>query len=475
MSRPTLFTSCRVESSLVWRAGLRHLTLSSASAAGCDSISSGYQCNTSISHNWGQYSPWFTVPSTISAEIPPGCSLTFASVLSRHGARDPTASKTASYAALINKIHTKATSYGPGYEFLRAYNYSLGADQLTVFGQQEMINSGINFFNRYRLLTDVYTPFIRSSSEARVVESAQNFSQGYHQARTASLPIDPTYPYPIEVLSEAAGSNNTLNHDLCTAFEDGPDSTIASSAQKKWSSIFTPAITARLNANLPGANITQTETIYMMDLCPFNTVADVNGRVSPFCALFNTTEWASYGYYESLNKWYGYGPGNPLGPTQGVGYTNELLARLTANRTYVNNDATSTNHTLDSAQSTFPLGRSVPLYADFSHDNDLTAIFSALGLFNTTAQLSNTTYGSETQTKGYSASYTVPFGARAYFEKMLCPSHPTEELVRVLVNDRVVPLQNCDADSLGRCGLSAFVKSQSFAEGNGLWSQCEIA
>ena len=71
-----------------------------------------------------------------------------------------------------------------------------------------------------------------------------------------------------------------------------------------------------------------------------------------------------------------YSFGNALGPTQGVGFTNELIARLT-NSPVV--DGTSSNHTLDSRNATFPLSESPSLYADFSHDNDMTAIFSAMG------------------------------------------------------------------------------------------------
>ena len=212
------------------------------------------------------------------------------------------------------------------------------------------------------------------------------------------------------------------------------------------------------------------QTIYMMDLCPFNTVADDLGQVSQFCGLFTQDEWQSYDYYQSLGKYYGYSWGNPLGATQGVGFTNELIARLT--HTPVD-DHTSTNHTLDSSPLTFPLNKNVSMYADFSHDNDMTSIFSALGLYNNTRPLLNTTRESIKQTDGYSASWTVPFAARTYFEKMSCIG-AKEEMVRVIVNDRVLPLDSCGGDELGRCRLSAFVNSLRFAREGGNWDQCFI-
>ncbi|KAF4630563.1 hypothetical protein G7Y89_g7577 [Cudoniella acicularis] len=439
---------------------------------GCDTVEVGYQCQPEISHYWGQYSPYFTVPSGISTDVPDGCQITFAQILSRHGARDPTSSKTAKYNATMQRIHATALSYGNGYEFIKEYKYTLGADQLTTFGQNQMINSGEKFYSRYRTLALHTIPFIRSSGGNRVVESALNWTQGYHTSRVRDNPAKANkgYPYPMVIISEDEGSNNTLNHGLCDAFENGPDSNTGNDAQQAWAAVFTPPISKRLNKNMPGCDLTTEETIYLMDMCPFNTVASDTGAVSQFCALFTEDEWSAYDYYQSLGKYYGYGWGNALGPTQGVGFANELIARLT--NTPVS-DHTSTNSTLDSSRKTFPLGGSTSLYADFSHDNDMTAIFSALGLYNKTRPLLNTTIEDVRDTNGYSAAWTVPFASRAYFEKMVC-SGDDEELIRVIVNDRVLPLERCHAGKLGRCKLSAFVDMLNFVRQGGDWDKCFV-
>jgi len=308
------------------------------------------------------------------------------------------------------------------------------------------------------------------------VQSAKNFSQGFHQARVADKhsPTTDKYPYPIVVISEEDGANNTLHHEICKTFENGQKGDVGWEAQKQWVELFVPAIRARVNANMPGAELTSSETIHFMDLCPFETVAHPEGKISQFCSLFTEDEWHQFGYYQSLGKFYGFGNGHPLGPTQGVGFANELIARMTGKSV---DDHTTVNHTLDDSDITFPLDRVI--YADFSHDNDLTAIFSALGLYNTTAPLSNTSMQSTAQTNGYSASWTVPFASRAYFEKLKCNFNAAdgdtiykEELVRILVNDRVLPLESCGADAMGRCLLSKFVKSLSFARSGGAWDQC---
>jgi hypothetical protein len=173
---------------------------------------------------------------------------------------------------------------------------------------------------------------------------------------------------------------------------------------------------------------------------------------------------------QSISKYYGFGPANPLGPTQGVGFANELLARLTNMPVQ---DHTSTNSTLDGSDATFPLGRA--MYADFSHDNDMTAIFFALGLYggmgtgNCTGNGAASLSGAEAD--GYSASMTVSFAARAYFEKMVC-EEAGEEMVRVIVNDRVLPLVSFGADARGLVPLGKFVDAMSFARSGGEWDQC---
>lgn len=373
-------------------------------------------------------------------------------------------SKTLAYSQVIDKIKRNVSVFRGDISFLANYSYTLGADQLTEFGKREMVNSGRAFFSRYEGLAKLSVPFVRASGQRRVIGSAQAFNKGFDRAKTAAGGTeDEEYPYNVTVISEAAGSNNTLEHGLCTAFEA---SKVGSTAQSTYASVFTPSITARLNAKLPNANLNLTDTIFIMDLCPFETVASFSSTASPFCALFTLAEWKQYDYYQTLGKYYGYGPGNPLGPTQGVGFVNELIARLTGKPVV---DHTSVNQTLDTNPDTFPLGRS--LYADFGHDNDMTAVFAALGLYNSTVPLSTSHTMNVKESHGYSAAWTVPFAGRAYFEKLQC-ERKEEEMVRVLVNGRVLPLESCGGDALGRCSLGRFVESLGFAQAGGHWNQC---
>jgi hypothetical protein len=336
---------------------------------------------------------------------------------------------------------------------------------LTVFGERELINSGMKFYSRYQSLAQDAVPFVRAAGQERVVESAQNWTQGFHKARAAdeAATAPDNYPYDIVVIPEDEAFNNTLSHNTCTKFE----SIMGTEAQKIWASIFTPGLVKRINKSLIGAKIDWEQAIHLMDMCPFETVATPLGTISSFCRLFSHIDWTNYDYYQTLGKYYGYANGNPLGATQGIGYVNELIARMTGNPV---NDHTNTNSTLDHSDKTFPIGKT-SLYADFSHDNDISGIFAALGLYNTTNPPVAMKRQSPQELGGYAASWTVPFASRAYFEKMRCDGEQ-EEFVRVLVNDRVMPLETCGGDELGRCKLSKFVDSLSFAQSGGNWDKC---
>ncbi|KAJ5175171.1 Histidine phosphatase superfamily clade-2 [Penicillium canariense] len=432
-------------------------------------INGGYQCFADISHRWGQYSPYFSLAdASISDAVPEKCDLIFVQVLHRHGARYPTASKSKQYKALVETIQANATAFRGKTAFLHSYNYTLGSDDLTPFGERQMISSGIKFYERYEALTRDHVPFIRSSGSSRVVASGQNFIQGFQQTKTQDRAADRNQISPTinVVISEDSGSNNTLNHNTCPDFEA---SELGDEVTANYTAIIAPPIVHRLQSSLPGVTLSNNDVTYLMDMCAFDTVSSTSDGsiVSAFCDLFTEAEWTQYNYLQSLSKYYGYGAGSALGPTQGVGFVNELIARMTHAPVH---DATTTNHTLDApGASTFPVNRT--LYADFTHDNGMIPIFFALGLYNGTAPLPRDHVQAASRADGYSAAWTVPFGARAYIEMMQCGGQ-AEPLVRVLVNDRVVPLHGCAVDELGRCYRGDFVRGLSFAQSGGDWSSC---
>ena len=86
---------------------------------------------------------------------------------------------------------------------------------------------------------------------------------------------------------------------------------------------------------------------------------------SDFCGLFTQAEWEGYEYTLDLEYWYDYAWGSAIGRAQGLGYLQEVVARL--NEQYITSSNSSVNSTLDNTPTTFPLGQR--FYLDMSHDD----------------------------------------------------------------------------------------------------------
>ncbi|KAG5636122.1 hypothetical protein H0H81_009054 [Sphagnurus paluster] len=399
--------------------------------------------------SWAQYSPYFPVAEYQSP--PENCRITQAHLLQRHGARYPTASAGANIVTAVNKLKSAQNFTDSRLQFLRTHVYELGADDLVPYGARESELSGRVQFGRYsHLVTKDQLPFVRAAGSDRVILSATNWTAGFAKASNHLYS-----PVLSVIISEEAGQNNTLDTGGC------PKIGSSTAQTNEWLLKYGPPIADRLNTQAPGAKLTPTDAYNLLSLCAFESVHQ--NRLSPFCNVFSQEEFEQFEYSGDLDKYYKTGYGQPLGPAQGIGYVNELLARLTGTPV---RDNTKTNHTLTGSPVTFPLHRAI--YADFSHDNEMVGIYAALGLFK---QKVAPNPSSPDPNRNWLASQLVPFGARMVTEKLACGA---EEYVRIFVNDARQPLEFCGGDKNGLCTLKAFVESQSYSrtDGNGDWAKC---
>lgn len=181
-----------------------------------------------------------------------------------------------------------------------------------------------------------------------------------------------------------------------------------------------------------------------------------------------------------------------------VGYVNELLSRLTGDRSYVLADQTQVNQTLARSQWTFPIGANAPaIFADFSHDNEITSILAAIGLKKPAAPLAASGPSAD---QVWVTSEIVSFSGRLVTERLSCGG---DDFVRFFIVRRSVLLVCCSRSSTsltssprpppppsssrrsqndqlqipsfcagadsqtGLCPLEAFVESQSYARASG--------
>lgn len=318
---------------------------------------------------------------------------------------------------------------------------------IVVFRSRE---SGVVHRSRYaHLFKNGQQPFVRASGSTRVVDSATNWTTGF------SIHSPP--PLSVIIPEDGSASNNTLDDNMCDNAGSSDDQTAA------WLAVYGPSITVRLNNWAPGANLTDDDIFALMSLCPFDSVA--KNKRSQWCNVFDKPEdWKGFEYSGDLDKYYGTGYGAYLGRVQGVGYVNELLARLT--NTPVN-DSTQTNSTLDGSEDTFPLDRTI--YADFSHDNQMIAIYAAMGLFTQPSGVEPLSLSTPDEARTWRADRLVPFSSRMVVEKVACGK---DAYVRVLVNDEVQSLSFCGGASM--CPLHTFVESQAYARSGGEddWRKC---
>lgn len=405
--------------------------------------------------NWGAYSPAYP---RAEYSVPRGCKVSMANILERHGARFPTSGASKRIKAAISKMQAVPEWKDPALNFIKSFVYDLGSDTLLPFGARQSYDGGVQAAQRYKHLG---TPFARASGSERVVHSALNWTAGYVKA--SGIPLPP----PLEV-SEDDGFNTTLDDSMCPNAESSDAQTTV------WQDTFAPRVIARLQSLAEPPNslaLTNVDLPNLMSFCAFHTLASASfgsePTTSPWCALWTAADTAKFEYWMDLDKYYGTGYGNELGPVQGIGYVNELLARLT--RTPVV-DNTSTNRTLDSDPETFPLDRE--LYVDFSHDNQMIPILAALGVLHQDQPHAMDPSRFDLH-RTWVASQMVPFAGRVVVEKLSCNGH--QEVVRLLVNEKITQLpEPCPRASNGLCSLKTFVRSQSFARGGSPneWARC---
>ncbi|KAI9459508.1 histidine phosphatase superfamily [Lactarius psammicola] len=422
---------------------------------------------------WAQYAPYIPVAKYVPPH--PACTISQVHVLQRHGSRWPTSNAAARCKSAVDKLK-RVKDYEEDYlVFLKNFTWDLGENDLLPLGAKQSFDAGVTAFHRYaHIVSDDNPPFVRATDSTRVVDSAANWTAGFnaasHNAIKAS--VDLILPESVRHTSlrvsgnplMAPQGNLTLDDNMCPNAGDGD------AESGRWLAIYAPPITERLNAAAPGADLTDEDTYNLMSLCAFHSQAIMGP--SPFCGLFTTEEFRGFEYFGDVDKFYDNGHGGNLGRVRGVGYVNELLARLTGKPV---RDNTQTNRTLDASPETFPLNRT--LYADFSHDNTMVSIYSALGLFRQhllPGQKLDPDHPSMLRT--WILSNMVPFGGRMVVEKLECTMKvplPAVAFVIILVNDAVQPLEFCGGVG-GLCELHAFVESQWYArhDGNGDFERC---
>lgn len=320
--------------------------------------------NSNIYELFGQLSHYFPGPGFGVHEyaLPKGSNITWLNMLSRHGSRYPT---TGSGAFKFGDKHKNATgkaNYTGELSFLREWSFKLGAEILVPVGKQELFDSGVLHYYQYgHLYKNNGSKIIaRSTTQDRMTQSAEYFLAGFFGLK---WPQNAT----LELIIEGDGAiwNNSLaGYDNCKNSNANVNAG-GNNASTQWYQIYLKDATDRLAKLAPGFNWTVADSYNAQSLCAYETVAF---GYSDFCRLFTYKEWQGYEYSVDLSFAGGSGFQSPTGKAVGIGYVQEVLARL--NHHLITSPTAQVNVTLDNNTSTFPLNQS--LYFDFSHDSGFT-------------------------------------------------------------------------------------------------------
>lgn len=359
-----------------------------------------------IQRYWGQLSPYFDNDESYfgvqDVGLPDGCGIEQSHTLQRHAQRFPTSAfddgaNDENFAGRVANWTGAAGFTGP-LSFLNTYRYLLNESYLTNVGASTEFSAGVSFWNRYgRLLYDAVPgqlaydanypngtarprPVLRTTSQSRIWNSQINWALGFFGTSFQLVP-DPTLagvdsPFDLVVIPEGGTENNTLaSYDSCTnEYSQDPILYTGDYLLETYIPKYLAAATERLGHYVPsGFDWTANDTYAMQSICAYETayIGDSN-----FCGLFTLDEWAGFESTLDTEYYYDYGYGNPTGRAQGIGYLQELLARL--QNQYIDVSNSSVNSTLTDNPTTFPLGQK--FYADFSHDDIIISVLTAMSV-----------------------------------------------------------------------------------------------
>ncbi|KKY15154.1 putative histidine phosphatase superfamily clade-2 [Phaeomoniella chlamydospora] len=471
-----------------------------------------------IQRYWGQITPYFDNAEDYfgveSVGLPGGCQVEQAHLLQRHGARFPISyfddgTNDENFSVKLSNF----TTANPGQEFtgplsfLNGYRYTMGQSYLIGSGASQLFSAGVSFWQQYgRTLYNASDaqlaynasyangtarpkPVLRTTSQSRIENTQINWALGFFGPSFEETPnptlANATSAFNLVIIPEGGTENNTLAaYDSCFNAIDETIGYLGDLDVETYIPKYLTDATARMQKYAPsGFNFSTNDTYAMQNICAYE-ISYLGS--SDFCGLFTEEEWAGFEVTLDIAYFYDYAYGNPTGRAQGIGYVQELMARLTNQYIYSSNSSVNSSITNNSAD--FPLGR--PFYADFSHDDIIVSALTALSLDYLNEAPSLTEFPPDPKRHFY-LSHLTPFAARLVTEVVGCSSsepkpvknrrtyyspdqygynaeNATNKFIRMRLNNGILPLStirggSCGNRTDGLCPMQSFIESQQNA------------
>ncbi|CAN6604436.1 repressible acid phosphatase [Trichomonascus vanleenenianus] len=389
-------------------------------------FSSGCSCekvDESLLRNLGGNGPYVSYPTTvINSEIPGVCTVDQVITISRHAERYPTIEQYEQIVQSIAKLKLASLS-GP-LQFIADYGLFMSKHdigQLTASGPFSGTATaekwGSKFAQKYHSL------FLNREEKLRIfaggnnrdIQTAENFAKGCFGPPWSNSAVVVSVPESVQ-----RGANSLSPFISCAPGQNLLDH-VKYSYEFYISNLL--GVVDRLQPNVGRTKLDGYDVDSLFLLCAYELNAKGN---SDFCSIFTPDEFRLFDYHASLTTYYLAGPGSSKSRAIGSPFVNASLQ--------IFNEGP-------------PVGT---VFAMFAHDLDLQAILSTLGLFDPPERLPHLAMPEQNP---WNVTSLTPMGARLVFERMWCPP---SSMIRVLLNDAVIPIPGCDSGPGMSCELKAF-------------------
>ncbi|AQZ09089.1 hypothetical protein BZL39_A00210 [Zygosaccharomyces parabailii] len=365
--------------------------------------------------------PYFSYPGDygIPSDVPAACKFTQVQVIARHGERYPSNSSGNNLFNIWYKLSNYTKAFNGSLAFLNDdYNFFIG--DVNYLEQETTLDNSANPLNPYtgemdakvhaRRFLAQYSPLLENTTNFSVFST--NSERVYDTAKYFIEALGRQYKVNLQVIDEepSSGANTISAGYSCPAWNGDAYDNIT----EAFSDDYLKGIATRLNKENPGLNMTQNDSFLLFDWCAF----EISSRgYSDMCNVFTPDELIEYSYYDDLSSYYTDGPGYWMIKDVGSNLFNATVKLL------------KQSEELDQR-----------VWLSFTHDTDILNYLTTIGLFDDGRPLNASSV--PFRDNFFHKSWQIPMGARVYTQKFTCSN---ESFVRYVVNDAVIPIENCSS------------------------------
>lgn len=387
----------------------------------------------------------------LNRDAPDNCQVDQVVMLARHGERWPSTGDFKDLSASVKKVKSVEHPHGPlafvdEWEMIASSDSGWLEEETFVGPYSGLLDAyyhGVQYRRRYGHLYDGQSSLpLFISAYQRDADTGRKFGEGFLAWNYTDLAA-------VNFVLENNGANSLspsceLKEKISTTL--CPDFTYYKEFDEA---------AQRLNKLYPGMNLNSSDVYNLLDLVSYEL--NVRGS-SPWVSVFTSQEWVAYEYYVDALYYCTAGPGSVTGPIIGSLFLNGTRNLLVKG----------------------PEESNLPLAFSFAHDTDILKLAATMGL----DAPENVTTFDPTQLR-FNSSYhvveIVPQGARFVFERLTCrsdanepdyynefpdafnsstyingTSNSTNTYVRIVVNEAVVPINECATGPGASCPIDDF-------------------